>query len=151
MIFDYQASLVAITPDDVGIILRSVIPIVIDGPNGAMEIWALVDTGADHTVLPRFVAEQLAIPLHQDPTVTATAYGGTPIPLSVGIATLSLSTQGKTVSWTDEFAFHESADGENETAVVGHAGFLNYFTATFDGQAGQLTLIPNSDLPPVAP
>ena len=31
--------------------------------------------------------------------------------------------------------------------ILGHAGFLDYFTATFDGNSGTLTLIANDELP----
>jgi hypothetical protein len=31
--------------------------------------------------------------------------------------------------------------------ILGHDGFLDYFTATFDGKAGTLTLLPNDELP----
>ena len=50
-------------------------------------------------------------------------------------------------------AAHDSGDyllllrPEIPIDVVGSSGFLDYFTATFDGKAGHLTLVPNEDLP----
>ena len=33
--------------------------------------------------------------------------------------------------------------------ILGHTGFLEYFTATFDGKFGALTLVPNDELPAI--
>ena len=38
-------------------------------------------------------------------------------------------------------------DGHDYILILGHSGFLDYFTANFDGENGILTLTPNAELP----
>jgi hypothetical protein len=38
---------------------------------------------------------------------------------------------------------------ERSAVILGHAGFLDYFEATFDGKLGTLSLRANDDLPGV--
>jgi predicted aspartyl protease len=147
MIFDYLASVVAVDGDEFGLIFRPVIPITIEGPNGTIDVYALVDTGSDSTIFPRFVAERLGIPLHVAPNLKATAFGWTPIELEMGPVRLFLTDGRESCRWTETVGFFDSSGDADEMAVLGHAGFLNYFTATFDGKDGQLTLIPNELLP----
>lgn len=44
-----------------------------------------------------------------------------------------------------QFADFKSTD--DECAVLGYHGALQYFLATFDGEANELTLIANQNLP----
>jgi hypothetical protein len=47
----------------------------------------------------------------------------------------------------DRVQFFEFASPDKESLLLGHAGFLDYFTATFDGQQSVLTLWANDNLP----
>ena len=67
--------------------------------------------------------------------------------LSVGEVTRTLQAQGEEVRWATEVCFFEFPDLDEESLVLGHSGFLDYFSATFDGKSGTLTLEPNDELP----
>jgi hypothetical protein len=43
--------------------------------------------------------------------------------------------------------FYDFASSQDETVILGHAGFLDYFTATFEGRSAIVTLTANDDLP----
>ncbi len=43
--------------------------------------------------------------------------------------------------------FHETADDGDDTSILGHTGFLEFFTATFIGEGFALELSPNDYLP----
>jgi hypothetical protein len=60
MKFEYSILLAhsAASGDEI-VILRPEVPIRLHGPNGRFEFTALVDTGADSSILPRTVADTL--------------------------------------------------------------------------------------------
>jgi hypothetical protein len=64
--------------------------------------------------------------------------------------TLKLDADGESIVWRTQVCFFDFPSADEETVILGYAAFLDYLTATFDGQAGILTLIPNSDLPSTA-
>lgn len=47
--------------------------------------------------------------------------------------------------------FFVADDTSQETLILGHQGFLDYFTASFDGEQCLLDLQPNPQLPMAAP
>ena len=48
--------------------------------------------------------------------------------------TMKLETGGETIQWKTSVYFYEFPDHDDETAILGHIGFLEFFTATFDGK-----------------
>jgi hypothetical protein len=148
MIFLYRAS-VAAAPDgdDYILILRPEIPVTVAGPNGSATYLGLVDTGSDHTVFPKSIADDLGIPLQPSSGQDASAFGGHRIQLLIGEAVLGLEADEDSLTWQTPIFFHDFKAKEEETVILGHSGFLDYFTATFDGKQGALTLIPNDELP----
>lgn len=149
MIFYYQP-IVSLAPDgrDYLLILRPEIPVTVIGPKEEGTYSGLVDTGSDNTILPKSVADQLGIPLVSGGP-PATVFGGHHVHLEVGQVTLQLEAEGEVVRWSAEVQFFAFADEADETVILGHAGFLDYFTATFDGKRGTLSLIPTDELPTV--
>ena len=109
----------------------------------------LVDTGSDNTILPKSVADRLGVPL-VGTGPPATVFGGHHVQLLVGDVTLQLEAEGEVLRWTAQVHFFDFVDEEDETVILGHSGFLDYFTATFDGKQGTLNLIPNDELPAVS-
>lgn len=120
------------------------------GAAGTGSYSGLVDTGSDNTILPKSVADRLGVPLVAAPGPPATVFGGHHVQLLVGQVTLQWEVDGEVVRWRVEVYFFDFADEEDETVILGHSGFLDYFTATFDGKQGILTLIPNDELPAVS-
>lgn len=71
--------------------------------------------------------------------------GGATVEVTFGDVWIAIDDASSRVSFRTEIGFH-TADDES-LAILGHAGFLEYFTATFDGAAVELTLRPNANLP----
>ena len=130
-------------------ILRPIIPVRVHGRTGFGHYAALVDTGADNTILPKRIADDLGIELRAGHGPNATAFGGQSIPLLFGDVELELEEESERVRWSARVLFHDFLNPEDETLILGHAGFLDYFSALFDGEQGQLSLDPNSTLPQV--
>lgn len=49
--------------------------------------------------------------------------------------------------WHAIVGFLEAEQPEDEVALLGYAGFLEFFRATFDSESQELELTPNSRLP----
>lgn len=141
-----------IAPPDGGdylLILRPEIPVTVIGRRDASPIIGLVDTGSDNTILPMSVAERLGVPVRATAGPPTQVFGGNHVQLFAGEAELELQSGDEVIRWKADLYFHDFPPGEVEVAILGHAGFLNYFTATFDGLDGILTLLPNEELPAV--
>jgi hypothetical protein len=107
---------------------------------------ALVDTGADTTILPRSIADDLGIALSTGAVPHLTSFGGHQMEVSLGEVQLKIEDGTNTVRWTTRVHFFEFGSTDQETIVLGHTGFLEYFTATFDGANQMLTLQPNNKI-----
>jgi len=147
MRFSYTG-LISLAPDtgEPTAIFRPEIPITIYGPLGSREIVALVDTGADNTILPEAAARALGIPLVPARGPAARAFGGQAISLSYADVEVELVHSDAPLRWTAQ-VFFMSMGADDETVVLGHQGFLEYFTAMFIGDECVLDLVPNADLP----
>jgi hypothetical protein len=148
MRFPYTLHIVpSIDTGDEIVLLRPEIPLRVYGPVGHIDVLALVDTGADNSILPLSVAADLGMETTPGKGPPATAFGGQRISLSFAEVVLELSQDGNVVRWRARLYF---ADFPNEKAVVlGHEGFLDYFTATFIGEDCVLDLEPNDSIPRV--
>lgn len=148
MRFDYT-TIVSSAPDtgELVVIFRPEIRLTVHGPLGSGDFVALVDSGADNTILPVSIASALGIPLTSGKGPTAKAFGGQEIALSYADIELQLIHAQGRLRWLARVYFAENAD--EETLILGHHGFLDYFTATFIGEDCALDLEPNSYLPRV--
>jgi hypothetical protein len=148
MIFPYSSIISAVTPDgDFVVVHRPEIPATVVGPAGSGTYIGLVDTGSDQTILPKSLARDLGILIRSTAGPAAQTFGGHDVHLEAGEVTLQISADGEVVTWKTTISFFDFAAEDEETILLGHAGFLDYFIATFDGKLGTLTLIPNDDLP----
>lgn len=125
---------------------RPEIPITISHNQLHATLIGLVDTGSDFTIFPKSVAEYLQLPLVDSPG-TSSAFGGHEVKLLEGSAMLQLATDDQTLAWPAEIRFCDFARAADETVILGHYGFLDFFTAIFDGKEGILTLVPNDEFP----
>jgi predicted aspartyl protease len=107
---------------------------------------ALLDTGADDTVFPESVAVALGIDLSNAPTAEATGIGTGTGTLRYAPVTLEITDGNEIYKWTALVAFTSLL---LRTPLLGFAGCLQYFTATFDGHAERVTLEANALLPGV--
>lgn len=129
------------------IIFRPEVPLRIYGASESAVYMALVDTGADNMILPLSIARELNITTHKAKGPAATAFGGQQIPLSYADVQLEIGEDGLTLRWQARVQFFDFPDVQPETLVVGHEGFLDFFTAVFDGERMTLDLDPNRDIP----
>jgi predicted aspartyl protease len=132
---------------DFRLILRPIISVRILGSKSEARWDALVDTGADETLLPMSLAEVLAIEL--DPHLTSEAAGisGDRLKIHYGDVEFRIESDREVVAWKTTVGFVDFGSSDDEVIVLGHGGCLDYFTATFDGEKAELELIPNSLLP----
>lgn len=128
-----------------GVIFQPKIPIIIHGPTGKMPFDALVDTGADHTIFPRLNAEHIGASLHERNLSHTSGIGPEAVKsfYAEGIE-LELQVDGEKYKWSAPVWFSETDDFP---ALLGRKGFLEYFTATFDGDGHILTLKPCKRFP----
>ena len=105
-----------------------------------------MDTGADNTILPGSVARALGIPLKHATGPAALAFGGQEIVLSYADVELELIHSDATLRWLAHVYFRVGKEDE-EGALLGQEGFLEYFTAAFCGDESVLDLEPNRYLP----
>ena len=85
------------------------------------------------------------IPLAPCQGPAATAFGGQQITLSYGDIEFELVHPDGNLRWPSRVYF-VSGDADKDTLILGHQGFLEYFTATFDGENWTLTLEANEFL-----
>ena len=148
MKFPYSTVISAVPGTDEYVLMRRPeIPVTILGPGGSLTLIGLVDTGSDNTIFPKSVADLLQIATESESGPAANAFGGQRIQLLAGDATLQLEADEVTCSWKTVTCFFKFDSPEDETVILGHAGFLDFFTATFDGKFGTLMLMPNDELP----
>lgn len=129
------------------VIFHPEVPLRIHGASGSAMYMALVDTGADNTILPLSIARGLSITTHKAKGPGATAFGGQQITLSYADVQLAIAEGGVGLRWQARVQFFDFPDVEPETLVVGHEGFLDFFTAVFDGAQMTLDLEANEDMP----
>jgi predicted aspartyl protease len=132
---------------DFRLILRPVITVRITGPTSTARWDALVDTGADETLLPLSLAELLGVELDQDATSQAVGISGDRLTIHYGDVEFQIAAESETVTWRTTVGFVEFGSSEDELIVLGHGGCLDYFLARFDGETAQLELTSNSLLP----
>jgi predicted aspartyl protease len=145
MRFSYASYEVDPSPTNpIGILCRPEIPIDVIGALGAESVQALVDTGSDETVFPLSLAEAIGVRLDREQIGSASAVGGHIVQLVPGRVTLEMSDGNDVIRWTTTVSFLKTAGGDDEIALLGFSGFLEFFRAVFDSQLQELELTPNS-------
>jgi hypothetical protein len=118
MIFPYWEELRGTEPRHLPLI-----PVTIFGSNDSVELLALVDSGAEHNVMPAGSAAELGIPLDNAELVTIVGAGEHETPGSLIEVSLRVGRR----RWQAPVIF---VDGPIRP-VLGQAGFFAYFTVTF--------------------
>lgn len=105
----------------------------------------LLDTGADDTVFHTDDADLLGIDLTHAPTGTAQGTTGQTVTLRYAEVFLQIANDdGDRIEWRATVAF---APKRGTHPLLGFAGFLQFFDATFSGELEEVTLTPNGLLP----
>lgn len=122
---------------------RPIIPITLVGPGGSALFEGLLDTGSDFVVFSEQVAADVGIDLSQSPATTAAGVGGA---ASMRFADVSLRTADATErrEWPARVAFTAA---KMRQPILGRAGCLEFFTATFRGDVREVELAVNAAFP----
>lgn len=123
---------------------------VIGGLRGCY-LRTLIDTGADHSLLPFSVAEIIGAELFDDEQDIAKGISGRQLETIPGKVELELSSDDdvEIYRWSAVVGFAKFASEANECSVLGHAGCLEYFLTTYDGPARIIELVPQANFPGV--
>ena len=130
-----------------GVLYRPEVTIEVIGLRRIETIQALVDTGSDETVFPASLARAIGVQLDHAATGQASAVGGHAVQLVPGSVVLQISEGGRVYRWQSTVGFLEVEQPEDEVALLGYAGFLEFFRATFDSQIHELELTANDRFP----
>ncbi len=123
------------------IVARPEIPVIVIGPSGNRSLLALVDTGADLTMLPRSVAGLVGAPVDDTIRWPVGGFAGEVVEASPGDVELEISDGLSFHRWRATVAFVDYPAGAEESTILGHAGFLDFFRVLFDGPAGELEIL----------
>lgn len=122
-------------------------PIVVvggEGPSGSQAREALVDCGADDTVFPLAIAEEIGIDLDNAPSGEASTATQELAAVSYAEVTLRLANHGGTYQWPAKVGF---TNAPLKRPLLGFAGCLQFFTTTMYGEQESLVLEPNNLFP----
>jgi hypothetical protein len=110
------------------------------GLTGTYSVLALVDSGADVTLLPRSVASSIGAAVDDTIRWPVGGFGGQVIDASPGNVDLEITRDGSTIRWNATIAFVNYPAGAEEVSILGHAGFFDFFRVLFDGPAKELEI-----------
>jgi hypothetical protein len=148
MNFQYTKHMVEPSPTiSEGVVYRPEVVLRVAGKNSDLYLAALVDTGADETILPLSVAAEIGVDLDTDRMSLAGGVSGQHIELVPGKVELELLGTPDRYRWSSVISFARFDSPDDECAILGHAGALQYFTATFDGKRHRGSLVPNRTFP----
>ena len=119
---------------------RPIIGVTIIGPAGAVPFDGLLDSGADDVLFPEAVAALIGIDLTNAPRGTASGFGPGSTPVRFAMATLRIADNQERREWNAWVSF---APVTRRYALLGQAGFLQYFTAIFHGDREEVELTVN--------
>jgi len=147
MRFEYTG-IISSAPDtgDAIAVFRPEVRIIVHGPKGHAIFRALVDTGSDNTIFPARVARDLGIAVQQATGPAMEAFGGHRITMSFAYVDLQWIHAEDDLRWLAHVYFASTGE-EQETAILGQDGFLEFFTAKFIGDEFALELETNNYLP----
>lgn len=120
---------------------RPLIAVRLFGPNGSRLFDGCLDCASDDTIFPRFLARSLGIDLSGAPQGEARPVGGIAIPYLLTQLPLRVTDGKEQCDWLATVGF---ADLPLRWALLGHAGFLNYFDTQLLGARREAILNPNS-------
>ncbi len=119
---------------------RPILLVTVVGPNGTQTIRALLDTGADDTVFPDSLASQIGVDLTTAPVGAGAGVGAVISAVRYAPIALRISQSAEQREWTAWVGFTAA---QLPFPVLGFAGFLQFFTATFHGDREEVELTVN--------
>jgi predicted aspartyl protease len=123
---------------------RPILSVNVIGPAGRRALDALVDTGSDDTVFPGSLAARIGLDLTAAPIGSASGVGQVAGMLRHAQVRLRIADHQEQREWEAWVAFTAA---KLRQPLLGFAGFLQYFTAVFDGEREELELTVNGRYP----
>jgi len=124
------------------LVYRPVAPIRIIGPSGELSAYGLLDTGADDTLLPASSLAPLGAVIDPKARAKIAGIGGQIITADFATVDLELRKGKSVYRWSAFVGFH---DGYK--VILGQAGGLEHFIASFNHRQRYAILQPNGILP----
>jgi len=143
--FDYAEREVDPLPGEFGvqIIHEPIIVVRFIGPGQTYLIRGLLDTGASMTLVPRSYFHKLGMSAASTERARVRTVAGS-VDVLLGALDLELRSGREKYRWSAQVGFVPRGDN---LALLGHAGFLDHFSATFDGLRKRVTLKPKGAFP----
>jgi hypothetical protein len=123
---------------------RPLIIVSVIGPSNTFPMEGLLDTGADDTVFPERLAALVGIDLTNAPVGHLTTATLTNAPVRYAQVSLRVTDGKERREWPAWIGF---TPAKLLSPLLGFAGFLQFFTATFRGDREQVELTVNSLYP----
>jgi hypothetical protein len=130
-------------PNTTVLSIRPMIDVRVTGPTGDDDVFDRVDTGADDTLLPDRLIASLGITDLTGPLVIGGVGGATLV--RFGTVDLEINQGQTSIRWAARVGF-----SLHPNALFGLKGFLQFFTAKFNGRRHYLDLLPNGTALPSA-
>jgi hypothetical protein len=145
MTVDYERFFVMELDGSYTQLFRPMLHVRIIGPSAANPpIRCRLDTGADDVMVPELEAGFLGVVLVEAKRVPIDTLGQRTTAIYERVD-LEISDGPTTWRWSARVGFHDSPP---QAYVLGHNGFLEHFTATFEGLNRRVSLVPNGTFPP---
>ena len=119
---------------------RPVVSVTLIGPQDTRARVALLDSGADDTLFPEQLAAQLGIDLTNAPPAIGSGIGARHVPVRYAEVRLRLFDGTELREWPAWVGF---TPARLTLPVLGFAGCLQFFTATFRGDLEEVELDTN--------
>jgi hypothetical protein len=116
------------------------IDVAVWGPSGAYDFLGRVDTGADDVLLPDFSIQDLGLTGLSE-HIRIEGIGGISF-VRYGLVDLEIREGAESLRWSARVGFYSGL-----IPVFGLKGFLQHFTARFNGRRNYLDLVPNGTAP----
>ncbi len=126
---------------------RPEVVIRVTGVADSVRVRGLVDTGAEVTLVPRRLADLIGAVVEPGESTSVIGFAGHQVEIVTGRVDWQLGEGEKALRWTSRVGFATFADPSDEEIILGHAGFLEFFRATFDGPSAMLELTPSDGFP----
>jgi hypothetical protein len=123
---------------------RPIIPLTVLGPAKDQPLQGKLDTGADDTIFPERIATILGVDLSAAFSGHVTGLGSGRLSVRFAQIRLRLDQPGKQHEWPAWVAFTKVP---MKWPLLGFAGFLQFFTATFRGDREEVELEVNGLYP----
>jgi hypothetical protein len=125
----------AVGTHDPVLIYRPMIHVRVIGPKGNVRLFGRIDTGADDSLFPEAIADELGVEFRRGQYEPLRLPGGGVAAARYSEVDLEIRSPEGPYRWAALVGFHQG-----NSTLLGLAGFLEWFTAIFDGRNRELTL-----------